>query len=730
MVHRSRNDADHARMLELMSQRDLWSLVALLRSEALENKELAAAPPVREGAVFAYVLEHLPIGVSAETALAGELGWEWCLPAQAARWDRKQTASLPQPATAPSPRQLMYDRFHCHGSAGGDAHTTVDYERVVTRGLDDLLAQIEAESRDSAPDKRETLAGMSLALRGMIRFAERYAEAAEHAAASAADGAARLRLPGLAERCRRVPRLPARSFREALQSLWLVHLGVGLSEGSGSSLSLGRLDQYLLPFYEADLARGVGEPDLEAALADLFRALNAFFGDPACAVNLGGASATGEDQFNPLSRLIVRVAAQLHLPSPILAARIHARLPQEVFDLLTDPALLEMGQPTFYGEEPCRETLLRRGVPAGKVHEWAVNSCMGLVMPGQEWANMWGTVVNVLLPLELSLNRGRPFRDELPIALTTEAAECYETFDQLYETVCAYLGEITDLFLSETAKATENRGREWPNPFVSALLADCVRRGRDRLLGGCRTQTVTVEAFGLVNASDALVALRELVFEQERFTLAELVEAAKADFEGRPALLHALRQAPKFGNGDSAADAVARDLASRFARIVERHSAGNLQYLPSFHTLNAHLAAGAKTSASLDGRLSGTPLAKNIGTSPGRSTEGHTALLRSAATIDQRRFAGGQALDISVDLRTLSTIEDRRKFQALLKTYFALGGLQVQVNGLSPEVLRRAMDDPASYRDLLVRIAGFTARYVTLPREVQKEMVDRFAAGL
>ncbi len=714
-----------------MSQRDIWSLVALLRSEALENKELAAAaPPVREGAVFAYVLEHLPLGVSVETALAGEFGWDWCSPEQAAHWEREQSAPAPEPTTAPSPMQLMSDRFHCFGSAGGDAHTTVDYEPVVARGLDDLLAEIAAESREAAPEKREYLAGMSLALRGMMRFAERYAEAAEHAAASAADDAARARLLGVAERCRWAPRLPARSFREALQGVWLVHLAVGLSEGSGSSLSLGRLDQYLLPLYEADLARGVSEEDLEAALADLFRALNAFFGDPACAVNLGGVSAGGEDQFNPLSRLIVQVAARLHLPSPVLAARIHARLPQEVFDLLTDPTLVEMGQPTFYGEEPCRETLLRRGVPAGEVHEWAVNSCMGLMMPGQEWANMWGTVVNVVLPLELALNRGRPFGEELPIALTTEAVETYETFDELYETVCAYLGEITDLFLDETAEATASRGRERPNPFVSALLADCVRRGRDRLLGGCRYQTVTVEAFGLVNASDALVALRELVFEQGRFTLAELVEAAKADFEGKPALHHALRQGPKFGNGDSTADEMARDLASRFARIVERHSAGNLQYLPSFHTLNAHLAAGAKTSASLDGRRSGAPLAKNVGTSPGRSTEGHTALLRSAATIDQRSFAGGQALDLSVDLRTLRTIEDRRKFQALLKTYFALGGLQVQVNGLSPEVLRRAVEDPASHRDLLVRIAGFTARYVTLPRDVQEEMIDRFAAGL
>lgn len=175
---------------------------------------------------------------------------------------------------------------------------------------------------------------------------------------------------------------------------------------------------------------------------------------------------------------------------------------------------------------------------------------------------------------------------------------------------------------------------------------------------------------------------------------------------------------------------MARRLAEEYADAVSRHSHDGLYYLPSFHTLTAHVPAGAKTAASLDGRRAGEPLAKNIGTSPGRATCGHTALMRSAATIDQSAYSGGQALDIRVDPGLLATVEGRHGFRALLRTYFRMGGLQVQVNGLSADELRAARVEPELHRELIVRIAGYSAPYVSLPPEVQVEMIARFEAGL
>ncbi len=720
-----------------MAARTVWSLLAKLRADALRsNPHLAQASPARrEGVVFAHALRHLPIGLPPGASLAGEFGWEWCTPSELARWEADDApAPTPAPpAAAPSPQQLMADRFHCFGSDGGGGHTTVDYERVVTEGLQRFLVQIDTEMAGAAQDKQEFLAGMRAALEGVIAWAERYAQLAETLAeaAEAAEGdPARARLRELAARCRRVPAAPAASFADALQSIWLVHLAVGLSEGTGSSLSLGRFDQYLLALFLRDQEQGIPLDVLETALAEFFRALNDFFGDAACALNLGGLDASGRCQLNPLSETIVRVARRLRLASPLLAARIHRSLDPRIHELYADPVLCAMGQPTFYGEEACLEALLRRGVPAEEAHGWAVNSCMGLMMPGQEWSNMWGTVLNLLLPLELALNHGRPFRHELPLNLATRPPDDYGDFDTLFATVCSYTTELIDLYLTQTEQATERRGQEHPNPFVSALLADCIRRGQDRLLGGCRYQTVIVEAFGLVNAADALVAISELAFARRRYPLAELVQAAQVDFAGHADILHAARHTPHYGNGDPRADAMVRRLSDHFAAAVTQHSRPGLWYLPSFHTLNAHVVAGAKTAASLDGRRAGEPLAKNIGTTPGRTTEGHTGLVRSAAAVDQQAFSGGQALDLRVDPALLDGPEPRGKLRALLRTYFDMGGLEVQVNALSPAVLRQAMADPEHHRDLLVRIAGYSAHYVTLPEAVQREMIVRFEAGM
>jgi len=695
---------------------NIWQWNDFLRHEALRDAQAAAAP-VREGRAFAHVAGHIPIRLSQPHTFAGEFDLSARDDEPWARFDRWLSERDTGQAPPAQPRLDIWDQlnehFHCLPSNGGSAHTTVDYARVVTSGVTGILADIKREADGADQEKREYLDGMRAALAGLVTFAERFAALAEQQ-----------NLRELAARCRHVPRHPARSCHEALQAIWFVHLGVALSECSGASLSLGRLDQYLFPLFEQDRADGATVEELGEALADFFRLLNGF-GDPACTINLGPATV-----LNPLSQLIVKTVKRLKLPSPILAARIQPDTPAEMFDLLTDPALVEIGQPTFYGEEPCREALRRRGVPECELPNWAANSCMGLMMPGQEWSNMWGSVVNVLLPLELALNGGRPFQYDAPMPFSTSPPDSYTSFDSLCDTVRTYLDELIAALITETAERTERRGRALPNPFVSALLDDCVARGQDRLLGGCRYHTVIVEAFGLVNAADALAAIRQLVFEENRYTLDEMVAAARGDFTSQPEVLLAVRQAPKYGNGDTAADGIARDLAERFAESVSRHSTDAVAYCPSFHTLDAHIPAGAKIGASLDGRRAGDPLAKNVGTAPGRATEGHTALIRSAATIDQSAFFGGQALDLWIDPRTIRTQDGKRKLQALLQTYFKLGGLQIQVNGVSPDILRAAMAAPDSHGHVLVRKAGYTTRYVTLPCATQAELLQRFEAGL
>ncbi len=685
-------------------------IVGCLRAEALADAELAlASAPVREAKAFSRILENMPIFLVDGDRIVGDWGW---------REDdvRRLEIRFPPPAAAPSAptatvESRMHEFFHCFGGYS-PAHTCIDYTKLLNLGLDGITTEIQAAGDG------EYRQAMIAAVQALQRLAARYASLLEASGQS-----------GLAAVCSRLVRNRPHTFQEALQLVWFAHLAIGISEGSDASISLGRFDQYALPFYQQSLADGISESELEQQFASLVDKLNRY-GDAACALNLGGLDEEGRDQCNDLTRLVIRVCKARRQPAPILAARIHPDFPPEIFDDLIDPALFAMGQPTFYSELNCRAALRERGVPERDVKRWAVNSCMGLVVEGREVSNMWGAVVNFLLPLELALNGGKPFHREMPLKLKKQPAQEPRDFAELQTVFLDYLGEIADLCLAASRACTDRVRRERPNPYVSAFLGSCAERGQDRLDGGVDYCIAIVEAFGLVNAADALYTVKTLVFERRCHTLAELVAAARVNFIGHESLLEEIRFLPKYGNGNAEVDALAAGLADAFQHLVRRHSDRGICFAPSFHTLNTHVGAGAKFGASLDGRLAGEPLAKNIGTSPGTATAGITALMRSAAAIDQKPFFGGQALDICIDAGLVGDPEDKRKVQALLQTYFSLGGLQLQVNGLSTDTLVEAIENPDRYRDLIVRIGGYSDYFNNLSVDVKKEMTARAAQGV
>lgn len=684
--------------------------------------ELADLPaPIREARILEELLYGATLELPASGRLIGTIGLSDDFAEQAIG------LGAPRPPAPPASAVQMRAQYFSFGEYT-PAHTTVDHQLLLQHGLGSIVERIDEMTPGEFVPEDPVLAGMTIALEAVCHWIERHGNLARQQS-EAAVGEERLRLQRIGEACRRVGWYPPRNFHEALQLILFVRIAVGLSERCTASLSLGRLDQDLLPLYRQDLEHGVPEAELADLLAEFFTQLNRF-ADPSCALNLGGLDEAGQDQFNELSELIVETAIRLRLPSPLLAVRVHPDLFFEEFDLVTDPALLEMGQPTYYGEHPCREALRRRGVPEDDLCRWAANSCMGLMIPGEEISDMWGAVINAPLALELATNDGAPYLGDLPITLDVPPAPAPVDFEAVHDRFLQYLDAMLEWAVARNAAATAWIAEHWPNPFLSALTADCIERGLDRAGGGVRYHTVTIEVMGLVNVADALTAIRRLVYEQQRYTLAELVAAAQDGFAGREDLRQELLAQPKYGNGEAEADGLLRELAEHFAAQVARHSGGNRHYGPSFHTLNAHIVAGSQMAASLDGRLPGRPLAKNMGTTPGMARLGHTSLIRSATALDQRDFCGGQALDLSLPASSLRSPEDRRKFQALLLTYFARGGLEVQVNGVTADDLRAAIADPDAHRDLTVRIAGYSARFVGLAPAVQHEMVERFEAGL
>jgi len=689
-----------------------------------------ASAPAAYAKRFSMLLERLPIGLKPGSLLAGDFGPDY-LPAPerdavAAKLNERSRPSAPDPeppADMDLP-ELMAQRF---GIRAGITigHASADYARVIEHGVEGIIADVARPRANSTPEQLDYRRAMVACFEAVVLWAERYAALAEQQTEDTAPGPERERLLQIARTCRRVPRLPAQNFLEAVQSFWFTHVAAIISEViTWDSMSPGRMDQYLWPCFCRDIERGVPETRLEAMLDDLWAKFARY-----CVanhnVNIGGVDAHGHDAFNDLSALILRVAKKKPRTVPLLSVRVHPGMRKEDFRLAADPSLMRTGQPAFYGEDACRKALLKRGVALEELARFATGSCMALVVQGREYSGMWDVVVNALTPLELALNAGQPFATEFPLALATSPKDEYRSIDGLVDQWVRYLEEIVDWCVENSRTQSLGYGRACPNPFLSALIG-CIDSGKDRANFGAPYHCSNCDVFGLVNAADSLTAIDRLVFRERQFPLEELVAAARANFEGHADAYRAILQCPKYGNDDEEADAMAARLAGRYAAVVRAHDRDNIHYLPSFHTLTGHIDTGRLCSASLDGRRAGEPLAKNVGTVPGRAHNGLTALLLSATRIDQSEFSGGQALDTVIDGELLHTPAGVDQFRALLETYFARGGLQLHVNTVSAEELRVAMKRPEQYADLMIRVAGYSARFVNLEEKIQQDLLARF----
>ncbi len=655
--------------------------VSFLRRKISAHPSLKSLPEdLREAEIFSRILREIPIHrFSPEEQLAGEYG---ALP-EDRRFDLP-----PVPAGTPEEDSERFHRLGCDCAVTLN-HTTLDYERLLKKGLRGIL-----EETDSPAWKK--------ALSGVCDFAGRYADELGF------------------EQCRRVPALPARTFPEALQSIFLVNSLDGIAEHSYASTSFGRFDQYLYPFYREAVRKGISEKEIKNLLREFFRKLNRY-GDGAGAVNLGGVDTSGKDLFNDFSRISVDVLKELHLPAPLIALHFHKGMREEDFSRLTSPELFKIGQPSFYGEENVRRTLTKRGVPPEELDRWCVNSCMGLMVGGLEFSDMWAVVFNALPGLEAALNHGRAFR---PFELSVETPERYESIEEIADVMFRYDRELLKLLIDR--HSAMNHSFRVPSPFTSALLSGGIP-GKDRLHGGVKYHTANVDLFAVANAADSLTAIDELVFHRKCCTLEKLVEAVKNNWKGQEKLRHEVLACPKFGNGESSPDSWVRRISDRLADFILAFNRGRaIFYMPSFHTLNTHVARGRYYPASPDGRLAGDPFAKNIGPTPGRNFEGISALMRSAAAVDQSRFCGGQALDVYLDRALYETPEALSKLRTAIRTYFQMGGLQLQVNAVDIRELEAALKHPEQYENLTVRIGGYSRRFNTLNDAEKRELIERF----
>ena len=635
--------------------------------------------------------------------------------------------------------------------SAGDGHIIANYERVIRLGLRALIGEARCRAaaldmaRAESIEQRLFYEAVEISLLAAIEYAERFAALAEREAGNESDAARQAELLAIADTCRRVPAHPARTFREAIQAAWFAHVLIQI-ESNGHSIGPGRFDQYLFPYYAADLAVGRLTREQALELVECFwlkcNEINKvrewaytqhMSGYPLFqTVTLGGQTRDGREAVNDLTAVCLEATGNLKLPQPTVAVRVRDGSPEEYL-LEAARCLLRHGggMPAFFNDEVSIPLLMRVGVTLEDARDWCVMGCSEPQVAGRfNTGSGGGSHINLPKVLEIALNGGRnpstglrPFPEERDLRTFGSFAEVREAFRRQlgqHLRVCPTLDNIVSRTYAEMT----------PTPFLSSVIDHRIEVGRDISQGGPPNYHNLIQlAYGLANVANALEALKRLVFDERRLGGAELADALAANFAGprgeeiRQLLLN---RAPKFGNDEDEVDLLARELVEECVDEVAkiRPLRGGVVGLTT-QSLTANVPAGAKVGATPDGRRAGEALADNNSPTAGTDAKGPTAVLKSVAKLDHTLLGNGTILNLKFHPTALEGEERRKKFIAMILTFFELGGFQVQFNVVSAEMLKDAQAHPEQYRNLVVKVAGYSALFATLDRKLQDQLIAR-----
>ena len=625
-------------------------------------------------------------------------------------------------------------------------HTVLD-GKVYGKGMLDFKAEIAQAiaALDFVGDadayaKREQLAAMDVACDAVILFAERHANLARELADREADPVRKAELERIAAVCSRVPAHAPRDFHEALQMYWWCHLAVITELNGWDAFSPGHLDQHLLPFYRKGLADGTLTP---AAARELLEAFCIKFNNhPAppkvgvtaaesgtytdfANINLGGLLADGADGSNELSHMLLEIVDELHLVQPSSNVQVSARTPDELLAHALRVIRKGYGYPSLFNADLVVAEQLRMGKSIEDARAGGCSGCVETGAFGKEAYILTG-YFNLPKVLELALHDGQDPRTGKQLGPRTGAAASFGCFEALFDAFAEQFRHFLRIKLAGNAVIEQLYARTMPAPFLSVLTDDCIRKGRDYNAGGARYNNSYVQFVGIATLTDSLAALRRLVFEENALTLDGLLAVLDADFAGHEPLRHRLlNRAPKYGNGDPEADGLmVRAFELLFESLDGLPNTKGGHYRVEMLPTTSHIYFGSVTGATPDGRRAGQPLSEGISPVQGADRRGPTAILRSAARMDQAR-TGGTLLNMKFTPSILAGEAGIESLARLVRTYFALGGHHIQLNVVTAATLRKAQAHPEAYRDLIVRVAGYSDYFVDLGRELQDEIISR-----
>lgn len=623
----------------------------------------------------------------------------------------------------------------------GISHLTPDYPSVLRRGLRGLLAEVEERQETLTDDRRDTqrafYAACRVTLQAGIDYARRWRRHLLALAATESEPQRQHELFRLGQCFARVPEFPAETFHEALQSLFITHVMVH-QESFQHGVSFGRLDQYLLPYYLQDLDSGRLSREHAVELVGCFlgkcaeilplffdRASEYFSGlSSASGITLGGRTGDGRDAANDLSLVILDAYDQLRLRQPNLHARIHpdsdATFKQRCYAVLKRGG----GMPAFFNDDAIEARLRSSGISAGDAREYSVVGCAEWSVPHKSFPAAGAGFINLASALQLALHNGMDGPDQR--GPRGEVANL-RSLDQLIEAWRTQLRALLTEAVEGNNAIERVHAQHRETPFLSTLVDGCLARGVGINAGGARYNSTGFQGVGLADVVDSLRAIAIMVFAERRLTLCELVAACDRDFSVDQALhQRLLRRVPKFGDGDPGSAALAEQLSAIFdSEVAAFTNPRGGMYRAGLWSMTTHQGFGRRLGALPSGRRAGEPLANGISPSGGNERRGPTAALCNAAAVAP--MANGCVLNQRISPEFAAGARGDAIIDALLGGFFAQGGQQLQFNILDPQVLLAAKNNPEQYRDLVVRISGYSAYFVDLTPAMQDEIIARTA---
>lgn len=713
-------------------------------------------------------------------------------------WKGKTTSELATSYMAPEALAAIEHNIFTPGNYfyNGIGHVTVDYAKVLKIGFKgiakeakDALAKLNVADGDYAK-RSQFLQAVIISCDAVCKYAARYSELAKKEAAACSDQKRKEELLRIAANCARVPANSATSFYEACQSFWFVQMLLQ-TESSGHSISPGRFDQYMNPYYEADLQKGAITREFAQELIDcIWVKLNDLnkvrdaasaegFAGYSLFQNLivGGQDVNGQDATNDISYMCMNATMHVHLPQPSFSVRVWNGTPHEFMLRAAEVTRTGVGLPAYYNDEVIIPSLQSRGLTLEDARDYNIIGCVEPQKAAKTDGWHDAAFFNMCRPLELVFSNG--VDKGVQLGLQTGDVTKMTSFEEFYNAYKTQMIYFIELLVNADNAIDQAHAERCPLPFQSCMVEDCIGRGKSLQEGGAVYNFTGPQGFGIANMADALYAVKKLVFEDKEFSMQDLKDALEhnygKDMDAKKAeeitskvaqklvadgkmlsredvktiyetvvknncsetekerygkLFEKITALPKFGNDNAEVDSFARDVAYTYTKpLLNYRNPRGGQYQAGLYPVSANVPLGAQTGATPDGRLAYTPVADGVSPAAGRDIKGPTAAANSVSKLDHYIASNGTLFNMKFHPSALAGAGGLESFVALVRGYFDQKGSHMQFNVVSRETLRDAQKNPEKYKSLVVRVAGYSALFTTLSRSLQDDIINRTEQG-